>query len=467
MRAPPGIVVGVTSPERIRAVLGLLGHAQRTADLDALDHATEGLDRADRELPPRHPFRVSVLGNLGEALRQRYELRGDRRDLQAAIGAQQRALELIAPGDPRRPVVLRSLSVLRQTRVQRYGGDHAAEEARLAAELATAAVDESDPADPRWPVRLQTLAAAQRLQYQFDGSSEPLADAIDTARRACAAAPGDPMAAAHLAEILRTAHLSGVNTDTVGLDLDLDLAEAVGAAERAVEASAPGSPEHAARSALLARILLDRGTPADVDRAIDLSRRAATATLRSAHPNAQVVHTAAMALARRPDARPEAIPHAELALDLTAADDPARAPIEVTLGDWTSEDDPVGAAGHYRTAAGRPGAAPSVRCDAARKWALSALAAGDLAEAGTAYGCAVALLPTTAPHLRHEGWTGLAGEAAATALRQDDPALALRLLEQVRGVLHARSLGTEVDAVRPELAERLAILAALLDRPAD
>jgi hypothetical protein len=64
----------------------------------------------------------------------------------------------------------------------------------------------------------------------------------------------------------------------------------------------------------------------------------------------------------------------------------------------------------------------------------------------------------------------LATDAAATALSQALPALAVRLLEQGRSVLHIQFLEARADFAvlrqrHPELGERVAELAALLDRP--
>jgi tetratricopeptide (TPR) repeat protein len=538
----------MTSPDRINQTLDLLELAQRTGDQELLDRVVAGLREIADELAPGHPYRAAVLVNLGEALRQRYETRGNRDDLDAAIAAQQDAMALMPAPDRRRPAVLRSLSVLLQNRVEQYGGAGAGDDLRTAERLAAAAVDESGPADPMWPSRRHALAAAQRLRYDFDGAQSHLADAIATARRASAAEPGSAVLASHLGLLLRrqyerTGSLSDLNEaidigrsaaivddkssgpmiwtnlstmlearftrlgDSSDLDeaiavvrqaVDLttdeyihhgmflsalarilqirgteaDLAEAEQAAERAVDATSPDSARQPARSALLALSLLDQGTPAAIDRAITVSGRAALDTLGLEHPDAQVVYVAARALAARPEGRAQAIRYAQLALDLTRPDDPARASIELSLGDW-AQTEPVG---HYRRAALQRSAAPSVRCDAARRWAGAAGDMGDLEEATKAFEHAVELLPMTASRglgradreRQLERRTGLAGDAAATALQRNDPGLALRLLEQGRGVLISQLLDTRSDfaALRrrdPALADRLTGLAALLD----
>jgi hypothetical protein len=116
------------------------------------------------------------------------------------------------------------------------------------------------------------------------------------------------------------------------------------------------------------------------------------------------------------------------------------------------------------------------RVAAARRWASVALLLDDRPTALSAFTLAVDLLPRTAPRslLRidqehHLGsFAGLASDAAACALDAGDPELALRLLEQGRGVLlaqavDARSDLTELRACRPDLAEEFERLRDALD----
>jgi hypothetical protein len=545
----------MTSTEQINAVLDRLAEAQRTIDRPSLDRSITDLERLSHALAGHAPGQARVLANLGEALRQRFEMHGRRSDLETAIEVQDRALGLLRPGDPLRSFVLRGSSVLRQIRAERYGGPGTTEELTIAEDLAREAVLESGPTDPRWPVRLHTLAAAQRLRYQFGGPLEHLVDAAETARTASAAAPGDTVLASHLGLILRMryehhgriadlhaaidlgrpaaagddrihAPMTWTNLSTMlearhahlgdGTDLadavhaarraveltdpaslhhgmylavlarilalrgtDADRDEAVTTAQRAVTATPATAAQHQTRSALLARVLLDRGTIPDLHRATEVSRQAAAATLRTPHPDAQVLHTAAVVAGHGPAGQDEAIRYATRALALTGADDPVRASIEVSLGDWTAGRHPRTAATHYRAAAEQRTAAPSLRCDAARRWAAAARAAGDPAEALTAYRLAVGLLAIAASHGLRRGdrerhladRTGLAGDAAATAVDGGAPDTAVQLLEQGRAVLHAQVLETRADfttlqAAHPELAARASGLAALLDRVA-
>lgn len=282
-----------------------------------------------------------------------------------------------APGNP---ILASHLGLLLRREYERTGslGD-----LNEAIDLGRAAASTDDPF--HGPMIWNNLGTMLEARYIRLGDSADLAEAIAVARSATERTteayvqPG--MFLATLARILR---ISGTRAD---------LAEAEAAAERAIKATSLDSPGYPQRCALLALILLERGTPEAIDRAVNVSRRAAMVTLGSTHPDGQVVHVAAMALAARPDRRAQAIRYAQRALALTRPDDPARASIELSLGDWS----PARAVEHYRSAALQPGAAPSLRCDAAHGWACAAEAAGDLEEAAKAYCHAVDLLPTTAP----------------------------------------------------------------------
>jgi tetratricopeptide (TPR) repeat protein len=545
-------------------VVGLLPKIHESNDPHLLDGAVDDLSRLDRELATdtagMGPDRLRVLANLGEILRHRYELRGERRDLEAAIDAAERALALVQAGQPRPAMLLRSLSVLRQTHATRYGGNPD-QELATAEDLAAEAVAATGASTPQWAPRTHALAAAQRLRYEVTGQPEHLNRAIDTARTAHAAQPDAPYLASHLALVLRmryerTGNLADLD-EAIGLgrraatsedlvhapmawanlstmlearhahlgdsaDLDEaaalavraieqttpsyayhpmflailsrvlrdrgaaakargDLDEAVRAADAAVTLTPESSPEHPRRLSLLVDVLLARGEPADVARAASVGHRVAAAG-RTDPPSPDLLHAAGRALwsnflrTHQPDERSEAIRCAQLALDCTTAQDPERARVHLSLGDWQAENDPVAAAEHYRAGALQRTAAPSLRSLAAQRCGAVTLVSGRTAEAVSAYRCAVELLPRAASRAlsrpdreRHlDRLAGLATDAAAAALRGGQPPLALRLLEQGRGVLFSQLLETRGDfnGLRhrnPRLAERIVGLARLLD----
>ncbi|MGW6310734.1 CHAT domain-containing protein, partial [Streptomyces niveus] len=141
-----------------------------------------------------------------------------------------------------------------------------------------------------------------------------------------------------------------------------------------------------------------------------------------------------------------------------------------------AEDDLKQSAGVFREAALEPQCPPSERLEAAWKWARAGLDLGrpDLALKG--YVVAVDLMPALSPrHLLREDQelrlaetTGLGAEAAACAVRCGEPGLAVRLLDQARGVLLAQAFDansdlTELARKAPELAARLIRLRDGLD----
>lgn len=127
-----------------------------------------------------------------------------------------------------------------------------------------------------------------------------------------------------------------------------------------------------------------------------------------------------------------------------------------------------------------PSGAPSTRLDAARNWGRACLALGRPDQALEAFTMAVDLLPSVSPrHLVRDDQefglgqaVGLGAEAAACAVRHGDPSLAVRLLEQARGILLSQAFDadsdlTELAARAPELAARFVRLREHVDALTD
>jgi hypothetical protein len=121
---------------------------------------------------------------------------------------------------------------------------------------------------------------------------------------------------------------------------------------------------------------------------------------------------------------------------------------------------------------------PSIRLAAARRWGAAAADARRTREAAEGYAAAVGLLPAVAWHgldlaTREEQlaqWAGLAADAAACAVLDARPELAVELLEQGRSVLWAQALNLRSDLTRlteiaPGLAGRLDSIRVILDSP--
>ncbi len=262
--------MAVEIPEGFDAAVDTLGRAQSSGDLGLLNEAIGVLSRIRAEVAEDHPYRYRVLGNLSQALRQRFDLCGERDDLEAAIVAAESSLRLMPPSDPRRPVVQTNLSVLRQSGFIHYG---VREGLGVAVELAAAAVRQTDVTDRRWPDRAHALAAAQRLQYEATGSLRYLEEAIDTARKAFASAGEDrPYLPSHLALTLR---LRYERTGSIA-----DLNEAIEVGRRAAASSDPAhSPMTWGNlSTTLEARYTHVGDSRDLDEAIEWARRAVAAT---------------------------------------------------------------------------------------------------------------------------------------------------------------------------------------------
>ncbi|MGW0938760.1 CHAT domain-containing protein [Streptomyces sp. NPDC002666] len=109
-----------------------------------------------------------------------------------------------------------------------------------------------------------------------------------------------------------------------------------------------------------------------------------------------------------------------------------------------------------RSCAQNPVAHSASRLQASRAWGRASVRAGDYPEALEGYAHGVGLLPGIAPRnlvradqeARLSGSDGLASDAAALALEAGDPARALALLEQGRGVLLGQGLENRADVSR-------------------
>src|SRR6185437_5696905 len=144
------------------------------------------------------------------------------------------------------------------------------------------------------------------------------------------------------------------------------------------------------------------------------------------------------------------------------------------------ETDLAAATGAFRDAAQLATAPPATRLIAARQWAGQAADAGDWPEAVAGFRLALDLLARAAPRRlaradqEHElaEANGLASDAAASALHLGDATLAVRWLEQGRGLLLAQALETRTELTdlhlaAPALAERFEQLREALDAPGE
>ncbi|MET9434945.1 CHAT domain-containing protein [Streptomyces sp. NPDC006551] len=364
-----------------------------TADDTLMDTAIGMLREAAATVPARHTGLGGVLTNLGSALMTRVRITGDRTWLAEAV------------------------TVLRR------------------------AVDESPPTAFARAVMLTNLAEALRIRYENTGEQADADEAARLLREAISLEHG-VRHGRDLARVSLGVLLHSLATPGHALARDADpaaLAEARDVLEDAVAGLDDGHPRRtfalmnlAATCVITAELADDETGPAArsaLDRAVSAAREA---------------------LARVPDG------HADQARIqwLLARAQTRRA----LIGE---QADLAEATRLARQAAHNPVSPVAVRLLAARVWGDAAAASGRHSEALTGHTYAVGLLPRLAPRSlaradqedRLGAGAGLASDAAALALRANDPVAALTLLEQGRGVLLAQGLEARGDLSRLRAAD--------------
>ncbi|MFF9914184.1 CHAT domain-containing protein [Streptomyces sp. NPDC013457] len=385
----------------------LCGRAADTADDTLMGTAIGILREAAAVVPADHKGRAGVLTNLGFALTRRSRLTGDRRWLDEGV------------------------DVLRH------------------------AVRQSPPTSFERAAHLSNLAEALRIRYEATHDRTAADEAAGLLREAVSLADGErhgrDIARVNLGVLLHRTALGGPSDAT---DPGL-LAEARRVLEEAVAGLDDRHPRRtvalinlAATSMITAEVAED---PADPALAPVLARGA---------------EAAREALDRLPEDHPHQA-HVQWVLARTQL---ARSRLaDASVGPQELAE----AVRLARQAARNPVASVAKRLLAARTWGEAAVAAGQDAEALGGYTYAVGLLPRLAPRGleradqedRLVAGTGLASDAAALALRQDDPEAALTLLEQGRGVLLAQNLEARGDLSRLRTADPA--LAAEFERVRD
>ncbi|MFG1608125.1 CHAT domain-containing protein [Actinoplanes sp. NPDC049265] len=390
---------------RRRGDRSLLGAAltllyRRTGDPATLDEAIELLDRSPLE--------------LAEALRLRVRRRGGRDDLRRALALARTA----APGHER---------ALAAIAVEVGAATQDSPAVREGVELFRTALRALPEDHPERPAAAAELSAALLLATDDDHAPEAAALALSAVR----AEPGRPEFATAAAQALHRVAAGGGPPGTRRRAAEL--------ARVAVAATPEGHPERPDRLGVLARIL-EAGT-GPLDEAVAAAETWAAATP-PGHPQWDAARTTvARLLAARAVATGDAPEMLAARIELAAV-------------------------------AAHPDVPATERVRAADQWATVSLTLGDRDGAVRAYDQAIALLPVTARRSltrgdreRHLGaFAGLASRAAAVALDAGDPGLALRWLEQGRGVLLDQALGPSRPAVAgPERAAEFAALVDALD----
>jgi hypothetical protein len=320
--------------------------------------------------------------------------------------------------------------------------------------LARAAVAATAHGDADRPRRLSNLAGALQARFERTGNISDLDAAAVAVRAAVDASPAGhpdrPMFLSNLAIalILRFRH----GREAAGLNAGAEPDVAVDAAQEAADATPVGHPDRAGRLSNLSAALHVRydvaGNLVDLDAAIAAGRRAAEAA---------------------------------------GAEHPDRGSYLTNLGNALHSRFQRGAEPGYalaaldawRAALGTASPA-AVRIGSGRSWGDLAAALGRWPDAADGYARVVGLLPVLAwqgvgRHSQERllaDWTGLAGDAAASAVAAGKLEQATEQLELGRAVLWSQLLQArdELDllrAARPSLAGRLDEVRTELDGASD
>ncbi|XVS61747.1 CHAT domain-containing protein [Actinosynnema sp. CA-299493] len=239
-----------------------------------LDHAVAAGERAVEVVD--HPDRPVLLANLGIALRARHDRLHRPEDLARAVEVAQEALTALPGQHPYRARYLSNLASA-CTATARQTGRRA--DAERAVEHAAAAVA-AGAEDPELAMYLHRLADAHFERHRLGGRATDLDEAVARDEEAAAKvfAEGPRSWVPALAGTLCVSYVHRFRRDGDPVDLD----RAIGAGRAAIEGTGGGQPHFAARAANLGVAHQERyertGQSADLDEAVAWGRRAVEAS---------------------------------------------------------------------------------------------------------------------------------------------------------------------------------------------
>jgi hypothetical protein len=266
--------------------------------------------------------------NLASALLVRYDHTDRIEDLSEAIALDSECVDEL-PGDhPDRPLNLSNLGLSLRRRFLETG-----DERDLAAALTAGreAVELTERTHVSFTAYSTNLSLSLQVAFEHFGVSDLLDEAVTHARNAAAAAPSGYPGAFHHLSVLATALSRRFQQRGVLLDID----EAVATARAATTSVAADHPALGALLASLSSCLLVRfrrtGRPSDLDEAIvSASAAVAGSPLQQSHRSG-LYHSLSGALearfqqSARPDDLTEAIAARRMALELSGSESPGRA----------------------------------------------------------------------------------------------------------------------------------------------
>lgn len=492
------------NPGETASLRSALGNALRArsvatgsrADLDA------ALDLTDRSAAAASPGAADgpqlPLLARAMALYNRYlqNPKANGADLEEALRQLRHAEGLMPPGHPDRPVALNDLGLVLVACYQRSGKP---EELNEAVSVHRESVALTGQGHGSLGLRLLNLGAALNLRHILTKDGDDLRESQESRQRTFDL-PG--MGPAHRAALLSSTGMSLMGGFDRAPDPLALIHEAVGLLREALALTPQGDPKLPRRRHNLAIALMLRISKTmrldEVREAQELAD-AAVAALPPTSPelpgaltvaaNARVISPLALLWSGAGD---EAVALYRRAVEVTPPGHPTRTQRLSNLGLVLRTPGPrrrrrrrppanlVEAAELYQQAALEQQCAPLHRLDAARSWGEVRAELGDWAGALDGYVVAVDLLHSVAPrHLVRDDQefllsrtVGLGAAAAACAVRCGRPGLAVKLLEQARGVILSHAFDADSDLTRlresaPGLANRFEELRQALDTATD
>ena len=460
---------------------------ERSEAASDLDEAIVALREAAATSATDNPMLADTLAGLGNVLSLRFQRDGMLPDLDQAIVVLRQAVEATPADDLRRATKLSNLEALVRDRFEYTGSWLDLDEAVAIGRQAVAATPTDNPNRSR---HLSNLSSLLLTRFELTRALSDLEEAIDLLREAVAAVlhedPLRPMYMSNLANSL------GYRFDLTAVSSDLDKSIAIG--KQAVAATIADDPNRPMYLSNLGGHLLTRferiGNRSDLNEA-EAALLEAVKTTPTTHPNRAAyltnlgnVSQNRFEITGKPLDLDEAISTYRQALAAMPADNPQRAIVLFTLGNalasrfdrlsnLLARDEAFEA---WSECVGVRTASASLRLRAALAHTRLAARAGLAVEAEAGFAGAIGLLPLVAwrgleradreEHLA--SWANVARDAAAWAITAGHIQQAVVMLEQGRLVLWSQLIQLRGDlndlrAARPDLAERLGLLRAVLD----
>lgn len=413
---------------------------ERTGYPDNLARAISSHQKAVQLTPDDHPDKPSYLCDLGNAFRTRFQRLGSLEDMEKAILNQREAVQLTLDGHPRKSNRLFDLGRMLKERFMRLGTLEDLENALSSQQQAIQLLSDTDPDKLGY---LSELANMLMMRFERLGTAEDLERAISNLQTAVQFTPdSNPQKPNRLIQ-LGNAHQKRFDRLKSPEDLDNSFSNH----KKAVDLTPDGHPNKPAHLRNLQRALQNR--PEHLQNKEDM----------------EVVITGQQrAIQLLPDGHPDKASHltslgAMLQMHPMHLNDP-----------YVSTD----ALSAYKQAATSPTGPPTIRFNAALRWA-------ECAEASSvsplpAFTCAIDLLSRIAwlglrvtdqrTMLADSG--GVVRDAVAAAIRHQEYEAAIELAEQGRSIMWQNLLNhrmplDELHVEHPELASRLQTTSQKMD----